>query len=108
MYLDKINYPKIFAAYENLWLDVIGDELPLPDQNGVDIGDMAEYGENWQASDLPEIEQALASLTEKDLETFCVGESDDQIAIRDRSPSLFKAWYFVENAFESIDPGPPL
>jgi len=65
-------YPKLWAAFEEVYRDGGGNELPEPVNVPASIVDLAGC------------EAALATLSEEDFELFCYGELEEQEEIEKR------------------------
>jgi len=90
MKITKANYPTIYEAFSHISHD-----------NDISFSDERWDVPKEHVADLPKIEAALQSLTAVDLETFCIGEYDDQLALQKKHPHLPKTSKFLNLFFEA-------
>jgi hypothetical protein len=93
----KESHPGIWRAFQALWDDNIGAQMPITDELILDI---PRKGYPTKVEDIPRIEKALLDLSEDDLETFACGEAGDQVAISMRSSELSDACDFLTLMFD--------
>jgi hypothetical protein len=93
----KESHPGIWRAFQALWDDNIGAQMPITDELILDI---PRKGYSTTEEQIPRIEKALLNLSESDLETFTYGEAGEQTAIAERSRDLSDAHEFLVLMFD--------
>lgn len=100
--MDTNKHPKVWEAVKWLYNDQSPTGCPQPADYKLP-GCFEEDDASGDAIDWDRVEKFLTTLSDDDLETFCIGEQEDMVAIGQRDPKdgdyAFRA---VETLFMNI------
>ena len=103
MKLEPATFPKLLKAMELIDFDngrphcarIAGEVWNAPTEHGVGVKDT-----HWHAYNFVEAESALATLTDEDFETFCIGEESEMQTIMNSRLWLGTAHVILELYFD--------
>jgi hypothetical protein len=96
-------YPKVFTAVSHLFADQ-GD-LEMPVDMDLPTHMPSDDPEKPEEIDLPRMEAFLNTLTPEELETFCIGEEEEQKAIAQRNADGEYAHEVLEHIWSELFSG---